>query len=221
MGCDIHAYIEYYEETSPGPHAICFASDVELGRCYMLFARMAGVRGSTAPVVQPRGVPAPPEPGYSYQVTKKYYALVLEDEQYNLLDAAKHKLMMPWNSFGIPPVARSAAEEMCKKLGFSYKDDKKNLIPAPNWHTPSWLTLNEVLEVRKKYLLDSLEFVDSIRGQRRRVISNQLEDSSASELMSHHFGVLEHNALNATIASMIILERKTNFKSRLVFWFDS
>lgn len=221
MGCDIHAYIEYYEHSSTNPIVYCFAKDVSLGRCYTLFARMAGVRGYESPVVDPRGMPTAPEPEVSYEVAQEYYSLVLEDGEYNSIQDMQTKLSSPWGVINYNIIPRSRAEELHTKHNIKYKDSKKNLFPCPSWHTESWLYVDELMNVRQKYIIDSLDFNEAIRGKKRREIIKKLDGISPFDLMSHHFGELEHNMLNATIATMLIIERKTNFKSRLVFWFDS
>lgn len=52
MGCDIHLHVEIKID---GKWEHWSAPDVE--RWYSLFGLMAGVRGESGPVVQPRGIP--------------------------------------------------------------------------------------------------------------------------------------------------------------------
>jgi hypothetical protein len=55
MGCDIHLCIERLQ---PGSDTwITFAKGITLSRNYQVFGRLAGVRGETVPVIQPRGFP--------------------------------------------------------------------------------------------------------------------------------------------------------------------
>jgi len=55
MGCDIHAFLEVRSRKSGD---WLYYGEVDIGRYYELFERMAGVRGSVSnAMVQPRGLP--------------------------------------------------------------------------------------------------------------------------------------------------------------------
>lgn len=55
MGCDIHAFVEYSKD---GKHWQYFCQP-NVGRWYLLFSVMAGVRNydNLTPIVEPRGLP--------------------------------------------------------------------------------------------------------------------------------------------------------------------
>ena len=53
MGCDIHLHQEVKINGKWEHYGIA-----DVGRNYQLFAKMAGVRGDEAPIVEPRGYPA-------------------------------------------------------------------------------------------------------------------------------------------------------------------
>lgn len=215
MGCDIHAHIEYYAEAGAGANVYThtFATNLDLGRNYTLFSLMAGVRGLCIPVSSPKGLPI--NPPISYFVSYNYYSFVVEDlETIQGLKEATQK------NFQNSVISRKVAEELVAK-GCPYHNSEKTLIANPGYHTPSWLTLSEMLRVRQKYLLEAIEYESDMRGKRRRDAIDLIDDCSPEELMGHNFGDIEYVPLNATIAAMMILERHTKFRSRLVFWFDS
>ena len=63
MGCDIHAYIDYDDFTTKEEKTwiSCWARDIDLGRSYVIFALMAGVRYDSrthnfSPLFEPRGI---------------------------------------------------------------------------------------------------------------------------------------------------------------------
>lgn len=215
MGCDIHAHIEYYQIPASGEstYTHTFATDIDLGRNYALFALMAGVRGMCTPIVKPRGLPQ--SPPISYSVSYDYYCFVVDD-----LESIEGLKIAAYKSFQRSVISREAAEQLISQ-GELYHNQEKTLIRYPGYHTPSWLTLSELLKVRQKYLLDAIQYDSDMRGKRRRNAIDLIEDCSPEELMGHNFGDVEYVSLNATIASMMILERHTNYRSRLVFWFDS
>lgn len=215
MGCDIHAHIEYYPESngSSPVYTHTFATNLDLGRNYTLFSLMAGVRGLCLPVTYPKGLPTSPPVGYV--VSYNYYSFVVEDlESVAGLKEAAHK------NFQNSVITREKADELVSK-GTPYYNQEKTLIANPDYHTPSWLTLGEMLRVRQKYLLEAIEYESDMRGKRRRNALDLIDDCSPEELMAHNFGDIEYVPLNATIAAMMILERHTKYRSRLVFWFDS
>lgn len=175
MGCDIHAHLEYYETHGDETRTLCYASDICLGRNYVLFNLLAGVRGIGGPVFPVRGMPQTPK--LSFQTSEKYYTDTNENNEH---------------------------------------------ISNPYWHTPSYLFKNELIEVRRKYLIDMIEYEStSYKGSKRKQALNLLKNSSGVELMKHVFPSIEYVPLNTTIAAMIAIENSGNHQSRFVFWFDS
>ena len=209
MGCDIHPHIEFFEATVAGKaknnslQARSFASNIDLGRNYTLFSVMAGVRGCATPVVMPRG--APDSPSLSFEVRNCYYANVIDGE----------------TSKGINGYSREIANKLVQDGKTVFGDDHQSTIIDPNWHTPSWLTASELIQVRKQYLIEAIEYNYEMKGKRRRNALNILNSSSDIEIMQHVFGDVECPTLNACIASMIAIERSGEYNSRMVFWFDS
>lgn len=209
MGCDIHAFIEYYHmpvDSTLSTHAL--TDEINFGRSYCLFSLLAGVRGSCDPVVKPRGLPNNPD--ISYETSCKYYLQVVD--------------LPSISSSGLSirhTITREAAEKLINSGRVDYANTAKTLIVDPAWHTPSWLTLNELMTVRQKYLIQAIEFDYEMSGKRRNDALDRLHKFSATELMQHVFRDVEHVQLNATIAAMMGIERSGHYKTRLVFWFDS
>ncbi len=64
MGCNSHLYIERRTdwpargEYPAGHRWDCWGFDISEERWYYLYGALAGVRGDTAPIVQPRGIPS-------------------------------------------------------------------------------------------------------------------------------------------------------------------
>jgi hypothetical protein len=209
MGCDIHAHLEYYETqvASDTIHTSCHASDISMGRNYAMFNLLAGVRGVNGPVFTLRGVPT--KPTMSYQVYDKYYLKVLD--MYN-----------PSMSYPSTRYISSTEAENLVASGLTKYNENKQYVVNPNWHTPGFLYKKELIEIRRKYLINMIEYEASeYRGLKRQEALDTLENSSEVELMQSVFPSIECVQLNAVIASMIAIENSGNYQSRFVFWFDS
>lgn len=110
------------------------------------------------------------------------------------------------------------------EVSFKYhtKDDKDGFIPDPNWHTPGYLHKNELIEIRRRYLIETIEYEStSYKGVKRKDALATIKNSSEVELMRCVFPSIECVPLNVTIASMIAIENSGDYQSRFVFWFDS
>ena len=135
MGCDIHLYIEIYSGNgspfSKEEHIAGFNNgDIYVPRHYYLFDALAGVRhnqGNTC-LIPAKGIPKK----ISHEVMQDYYQYVFdENEEYWDDDYAK----------------RVWADEWVRKGQSEYRDHhlkKKGWVSCPDWHTPSYLVLNEV-----------------------------------------------------------------------------
>ena len=177
MGCDIHAYLEYYETqdaTNSAVHAMNYASSISMGRNYSLFNLLAGVRGSGKPVFLPRGIP-----------------------------------QTPMLSFAV---------------SYQYNSEKSSdgYVASKYWHTPGYLYKSELIEIRRRYLMETIQYDStSYTGSKRKDALDTIENSNEVELMKCVFPSIECVPLNATIASMIAIENSGDHQSRFVFWFDS
>ena len=209
MGCDIHAFLEFYE-TGPNGSCLtqCLCEDINFGRSYNLFSLMAGVRGCCSPVVPPKGIPTNPE--LSLISSSHYYLSVVD---------SPHPGM--GYSYTKNTISREEAEELIKNRKSYYSNPNKTLIADPDLHTPSWLTLDELLLLRKEFLIYSMDFSATLTKKRKNEALRLLHTLSPLELMQHSFSDIEYIQVNAVIASMMAIERSGNYKTRLVFWFDS
>lgn len=211
MGCDVHAYIEFFSKTESkntnNCFVRCFSGEQSLGRDYTLFGLMAGVRHTVPPLIKPKGIPT--QPNLSYQAADAYYLNVVSD------DAVR----MPLNS-----IRQSVANEYVSEAYATYVDNSKLRITNPNFHTPTHLTLNELLTIRKMYLLEIIEFWANISNTKKSELLNFIRGTGARELMKFCFPEHENQSFYATICTMISLERcseNNDTETRLVCWFDS
>jgi hypothetical protein len=211
MGCDIHAHIEFFSKTehktTSNCFVRCFSGELSFGRDYILFGLMAGVRHSVPPIIKPKGIPTTPT--LSYEVTDAYYLNVISDEAPRA----------PTNS-----IRESLAKEYVSEAYSIYVDDSKLRITNPNFHTPTWLTLDELLIIRKMYLLETVEFWANISKQKKIDMLNFIKSTGARELMKYSFPDYENSVLYAAVGTMMSLERvseNADTETRLVCWFDS
>lgn len=217
MGCDIHAYVEFYSKKDLSLYqsysASAFAGDIMFNRDYVLFGVLAGVRCMVDPAFPVRGLPTAPE--VSFDIQAEYFLRVVDEAE------VQHHM----DYFGRQVVTKEKAEQMVKKYGVQYANTEKTLLANPDWHTPTWLTLPELMEVRKKYLLEQIQFYSDIRSKKKiQQMVDFIENTSAEKLMSFSFTEHDSLVLNATIASMAALERTckdNDIVSRFVCWFDS
>lgn len=215
MGCDIHAYIEYYKTNDSDNWVDVFSDgEISLGRNYLLFGCMAGVRHlSVTPVAANRGLPTNPE--LSWWVNRKYHLRVVED-QYK-------------NDFDENIITRSELEQLSTQslLSFDYRKevftkDNVEFIKNPDYHSTTWLNLHEMMKVRKLYLMEQIEYWSELSNKKRKELIKFISDTSEFELMKYTFPEYDSPTLYSTIATMNALEHVNNdIKTRLFCWFDS
>lgn len=142
MGCDIHAWIEYRDNTDPEylkeaypwaapdfvPAWQTFAQ-VHLGRNYEAFTTLAGVRGpENLAVVPPRGIPD----NVSFDVTQEWYV--------NISDEGADR--DEYNTVSVETASKWHESYDCKYL--LNRAGNPIMVESPDWHTPSWLTADEI-----------------------------------------------------------------------------
>lgn len=222
MGCDIHAYIDYDDfETSDGDKRIsCFASDVEIGRNYTLFTLMAGVRYDPrtekdyGPMFEPRGIPD----DISWRVRSAYHLHVTE-----------YKEWQDDEGYCSPERAHQWVSQNISE----WSNDEHTLITHPDWHSASYLYVDELEQIKVKY--ESIKFPESSWFQPNPPAKQPIpENATAEELEARLFGGREWYIqvgelktypipveIDAIIAAMKALNGDNPKRSRLVFWFDN
>jgi hypothetical protein len=118
MGCDIHCYVEYQKSDYPGWRD--FGGRVNPGRDYSLFGRLAGVRSGPA-LVEPRGIPG----DLAWAARDDWFLFISESGGGDYVTLA---------------VAMGYAEHGRKIIE---QDGKPTWVEHPDWHTPSWLSVDE------------------------------------------------------------------------------
>ena len=127
MGCDIHLFIEYKENTSN--NWWCFGSEINPGRNYSIFAHLCGVRNyhNIKPITEPRGLP--------------------DDVSFDVLSANTY-CMSDHKDCGDDFIYKPEAIKLILK-GYAkpYGNDR---IVRPDWHSHSWATAKELNQVLKE-----------------------------------------------------------------------
>lgn len=203
MGCDIHAFIEYYDSSGTKNNRAYYFSEVVFGRCYTLFNLMAGVRGINPPIFPTKGLPVNPE--VSLTVFDMSTLLVSDNSsQYQ------------------QTITKEDADSIVSRGHAEYATLDRRRITNPDIHDHSWLNIDELIEIRRRFLLENIHFDNSTyKGTKLKTAEDKIRTSDPVELMRAVFPSIEYPALNATIAAMIALEKSEDYKTRLVFWFDS
>lgn len=137
MGADIHMFMEFaiVPEDGEDPHWRSFGDRFNPGRNYTLFSLLAGVRGSTPPVIPPRGMPE--DSGfYSAWANKIYISESAESDGF----------CTPEQAIGY------------ERYGSEIHRDgsgKPIWVTHPDWHSHSWLSADELERVFEAYELET------------------------------------------------------------------
>lgn len=217
MGCDIHAYIEHYSKKDlvAGKCFVdSYSSRVNFGRDYLLFGLIAGVRSMEAPVVDAKGLPT--NPPMSWECSNEYYLRIVSDEEY---ETSKRDLL------GQRLISKSKLEQISTYYGGKTQVNGQNMIPDPDYHTVTWLTLDELLMIRKRYLLEYIQFYDElscISNKKRKELIKFIQDKDEKTLMKYTFHPYESLSLYTSICAMMAMERTSDdIATRFICWFDS
>jgi hypothetical protein len=133
MGCDIHGYIDYLTEGFKGEteKRACDFAKVDINRNYLLFSVLAGVRNydNLIPLSKPKGLPEL----VSYTVESDNTIYITENSTDD-------------DDYTTP----EQAERWVKNGSSTYY--KNHWVTHPDWHSHSWLNLEEMRQLREKYL---------------------------------------------------------------------
>jgi len=133
MGCDAHCYVEYRtKEETNREYWSSFGGRINPGRNYWMFGLMAkGTRSEFEEAFEPKGLPEL----LGYQSTYDAYMYIVDDD--DEMDEPSHQCK------------RSDAERWAK-YGNKISEDNR-FIEHPDWHTHSWLSVNEFEEVLNSF----------------------------------------------------------------------
>lgn len=165
MGCDIHMYVEYRAKDSG--HWYTFGQKINPGRNYRLFGLLAGVRSGEEPMFQPRGMPE--DAAFSSRYDNSLcVAADGSGEGMASLENAKR-----WVSSGYSKILVKGSTGGVKNS--SSEVEIGDIISHPDWHTHSWLTLDEYKSVLKKYKESHILEYKALAGA-MSVLSNRGEN---------------------------------------------
>jgi hypothetical protein len=216
MGCDIHAYIEKYSQdelkTRPDScYVDCVAENLSFGRDYTLFGLLANVRATLTAGRDPLGIPK--NPPMSYTCASHYYLSVY--------DSPPDTKGIIWHKASI---SREEAERYIANNRASYVNAEKNLIIDPSWHSSTHLTLDDMMLVRKDYLIEVVSYENELSGKTRKELLKFIKSKTPEMLMRYSFPGNDSPMLYSAIKMMQSLEQCSengDIKTRFVCWFDS
>jgi hypothetical protein len=211
MGCDIHAYVEMYYSHKSNSFVDCFVENISMGRDYKLFGLLADVRSIHPENLQPKGIPTTPE--LSYMCAHHYYLSVCEHDKNNSVYYGYSRSIL-----------RDEAEKLIAQGRTAYIDAGKTIITNPDYHSATYLCLAEMMQVRKRYLIDNVMYESELSGKKRKSLVDFMESKDPRTLMQYAFPEHDSLALYATIKTMMALESgagENEVKTRFVCWFDS
>ena len=125
MGCDIHMYVEFQSAKKDYKYWESFGGRINPGRNYVLFGKIAGVRGGRE-LFAPRGLPK--DLGFYSQEDSRFFIVDEPDEsgEYVTLEQAKK-----YEQYGSTIIEQNG---------------KPTWVTHPDWHGHTWLTPDELSE---------------------------------------------------------------------------
>lgn len=119
MGCDIHAYPEYFEMD----RWWSIGQRINPGRNYSVFTELAKVRGISDTSLDPKGLPS----DLGYYAFGDYWLYVLDNKSDDCDGTC----------------SRENAEKWVENKSSVYYDDEKKRVSDPDAHSASWVDLKE------------------------------------------------------------------------------
>lgn len=203
MGCDIHAFVEYFVPSEYNPRWNSFSYDqIYLPRNYAMFGAMTAgeVRYNHFDVdglVEPRGYPK--DAGLRTEDHFHYYVSDRDDigDEGRIIHLKHAADWAKWGStikvFRDRQWVDLVKPETVGELKEAYENSSLMRVTDPDAHTPSWLT--------------TTEYVNAV--QAANAISNGMSNDGWDA------------PYWATIDLMKGLEAHTGHESRIVFWYDN
>jgi hypothetical protein len=131
MGCDIHMYIEYKRKNTTTNNWNNFGSKINPGRNYWMFGLMSkGVRCEFEESFEAKGMPE--DAGYYTRDDNQLYITDTGNEE----DCCTIEKAKQWESYG-------------GKI--TYEKDIPKWVTHPDWHSHTWLTIEEYERVIDSY----------------------------------------------------------------------
>jgi hypothetical protein len=138
MGCDIHLYMEYRSKKNANDTESLmrdywwnFGKDFNPGRDYILFGAIAGVRyEEIGAVVEPKGIPDT----LGWPTGGDFYLRIDVDSLEDNWELEEKTITL------------KSAEEYAKygsKIIYDQETNVPKYVEHPDWHTPTWLTVEE------------------------------------------------------------------------------
>lgn len=139
MGCDIHCYVEYQVSYfGEEPRWASFGNSINPGRDYELFALMADVRNYYSPRIEPL-YPPRGMPDDAALLTRWEDQLYITDESHASEGSVTRAVADMWLVNGTTTVSASKA------------DGVASAVRHPDWHSHSWLNVDEVAALFRVY----------------------------------------------------------------------
>jgi hypothetical protein len=138
VGCDIHMFVEYsskepsaYQTDQGRKYWSGFADRINPGRDYRMFAMIAecGRCSDIEPVVPNRGMP---DGDLGYATADSYWMYVTEEP-------------------GEGMTTRARAESWVRTGSSHWRDAEEKFVSHPDWHSHTWLTVDEYQRVIERY----------------------------------------------------------------------
>jgi hypothetical protein len=152
MGCDIHMYVEHRARSRRDGSWWSFGGRLNPGRYYGLFGYIAGVRGGGPPVVAPRGVPD----DMAWSAREDWWLWINYDGTAGESEVSPETARKYVESYGCvyhgevrPHYSRTITSvngevtETARTYGAAH-DGSPRYVSHPDWHTPTWLTADEL-----------------------------------------------------------------------------
>jgi hypothetical protein len=132
MGCDIHMYIEYKSKKREDNSWFNFGGRINPGRNYFMFGILAGVRCIVEGAFEKKGLPE----NLSFESKNGNYVYIYEDDKSE-------------NSCTLE-TAKSWEKSWGCKIIYT-KDNVPYKVENPDWHTHSWLSVDEFEKAMEIY----------------------------------------------------------------------
>jgi len=175
MGCDIHGFVDYSE---PNTDYVQNFGQFNLGRNYTLFSALAGVRtrwGMEEYAGYPNGIPEK----RSWMVDFELFLRVSDDGGEKTCSTKNAERFADYNR---------------RLMHQGYKDETKNYVLHPDWHSHSHMDVKELSQALRRY---------------------------RSACRAEGYDGTTPSCIKALMASMRALEKEGCKNVNFVFWFDN